>query len=334
MKKKTTKPGAAVPGYKLPTVKRKQRTDPHRPGAIIPAHYVHVLHYNLATTMDSYPIPAFGVDCRTDRAHWSADGKTYTRPPEHLDPERGECCVIGLAAAGAHLQGGAGQCGVCSTHFVYGEVWRHEPTGEYLHLGHVCGRNYGLLADRSAFELAAGRAANAAARRVKVELNREAREAFLAAHPGLAEALQLDHPVVQDIAQRFQQYTRLSDKQVALVVRLHAESQVPDSCDHCNGEHALDVCPKRKPLATGRQELCLRVLGTRIVGSDYGETLKLLGLDTASGCKVWCTVPSGTLSRVKGPLRGRTVTVRATVQASDRDPWFFFASRPTLLAVA
>lgn len=56
-------------------------------------------------------------------------------------------------------------------------------------------------------------------------LTRQAK--FLAEHPGLETALATDHYIVRDIAARFQQWGSLSEKQVALVLKLAGEATQP-----------------------------------------------------------------------------------------------------------
>jgi hypothetical protein len=150
-----------------------KRTDPHRPGAIVPADYEHVLSYNGATSQDGWPVPSFGINCELDGRTWrDAEGNVVPQSSrkavrcvngKHADD--GRCCVMGLLhVADVRMVGNACRCTVCGTEFVYGEVWLHVPTGEHVHVGHICGRKYELLADRSAFELRAGRARAAAAK--------------------------------------------------------------------------------------------------------------------------------------------------------------------------
>lgn len=71
---------------------------------------------------------------------------------------------------------------------------------------------------------AAARAEEETAQKTEREANRRA---FLNDHPGLEDDLKVDHPVVKDIADRFSNWCNLSDKQVALVRKLAAESRRP-----------------------------------------------------------------------------------------------------------
>lgn len=309
-----------------------KRTDPHRKGAIIPAEYAHVMSYNLATSENGWPIPAFGIDCVSDRGYWQKDAEGEdVRYVAGKHSETGRCCVIGLREVAKVIfakHGGPGKCTACGTAFVYGEVWEHTPTGEHVHIGHICGTKYGLLVDRSAFELEAGRRKAAAAVQAQKAANTEARKAFLDATPGLEAALATNHPIVQDIAVKFRsQYTSLTEAQVKLVFKLANEKAAPEACDYCQGAHKIEECPDRKPVEEGRMEVRGRVLGTKTQESQYGTTLKMLVL-LDYGSKLWATVPAG-LKGGNASLRGAKVKFVATVQRSEQDAYFGFGSRPT-----
>jgi hypothetical protein len=234
-----------------------------------------------------------------------------------------------VAKAKFASHGTTGKCTACGAQFVYGEVWRHEPTGEHIHVGHICGTKYGLLADRSAFELEAGRRAQAAAIAAQKAVNAEKRKAFLEAHEGLEKALETPHRIVGDIKRRFEKFCTLSDKQIALVYKLAAEETAPKVCDHCHGDHELDDCPERTPLTDGRQELCGRILSVQAREEFFGTSLKMLVLLT-TGAKVWGTLPQS-LCSVDGILRGKTV--QFTAQVTAKDQFFGFFSRPTRASV-
>lgn len=49
----------------------------------------------------------------------------------------------------------------------------------------------------------------------------------LANYPGLEDALKCSHPIVQDIAFRFNRWGSLSEKQIALVLKLAADANKP-----------------------------------------------------------------------------------------------------------
>lgn len=299
-----------------------KRNDPHRKGAIIPGDYHHWLSYNLSTQQDGWPIPAFGVNCEIDRRTTDTDGTVHNG--QH-DPD-GRCCVIG--AMGVHkmaAHGGTGQCTACGAHFVYGEMWRHEPTGEMIHVGHICGEKYGLLVDRSAFELEAGRRAAAVATKLLKEQKAAERAEFLADYPGLEEALKADHYIVADIASRFRQYCSLSEKQVELVLKIADRiNNPPPAEDHV-------------PAPEGKQTFTGTVVSAKWQESDfsrYGGCVKItVKVATTNGTWLaWGTAPAAILDAERedpdNELKGSTVEITATLTRSDRDQHFCFFKRP------
>lgn len=212
-----------------------KRTDPHRPGAIIPAHYEPVLAYNCATSQDGWPVPSYGITCALDGRVTLADGTVKNGECR----EHGDCCCVAAQnrahADGKTVYGNPGKCGSCGAWFVYGELWRHTLTGDLVHLGHDCAQKYELMMDRSAAELANQRNRAAVATQIRKAERAEDRAAFLAAHEGLAAAFEVGDAsspsrgaqIIADIANRFTQFCNLSDKQIALVMKLADEIRNP-----------------------------------------------------------------------------------------------------------
>lgn len=281
-----------------------KRTDIHRPAAIIPAHYRYYTSYALATTVDGWPVPAWNIEV-----------------------------VTGLRASGAAFArtGGLGKCSICGANFIYGDIWVHEPSGEHLHVGHDCADKYEMLADRSAFELEHGRLKAASAREAAKAHNREVRQAFLDAHPGLAEALETDHHIVRDIRSRFQEFRSLSDKQVALVMKIAAEARRPAA------EKEKTVAA---PIVGGRQTFTGTVVSAKVMETAYGDSCKMtVKVATADGVWLaWGTAPAGLLEAVAdiaqqknisrcAALRGTVVEVTAALKPG-RESNFALLVRP------
>lgn len=299
-----------------------KRTDPHRPGAIIPAEYTYVMSYALASSEGGWPMPSMGITCRLDRriTRKREDGTEEVINGEH-DAD-GECCVVGLrevAKAKFAATGGTGKCSVCGACYIYGDVWRHDPSGEHIHIGHDCARKYSMLVDRSAHELALGRLRAATATQLIRERNAEERAAFLAQHPGLAEDFAMDHHIIRDIKARFEEYRTLSDKQVALVRKIATELRTPR------------VTEEHVPAPTGRVTFKGKVVAARSVESAYGTALKItVKVSTPKGSWLaWMTAPRAVLDDAgdHGGIRGCDVEITATLTAG-RDPHFAFGKRP------
>jgi hypothetical protein len=290
------------------------RNDIHRSSEIIPANYENVLFYNLATTDDGWPIPAFGVDCRMDHAERDSKGSIIKRG-EHAD--NGRCCLVGLRdryRAKWAQHGGTGQCTVCGTRFVYGEIWRHRETGEHIHVGHICAEKYKLIADYGEFKLGYEAFKKARATELKRKMVEEDVELILNEVDGLREAFKVDHDIVDDIRERFERTGRISEKQIALVLKLKKQSEEPEK--------------KLLSVPTGRVEVKGQILTSKVVDGYYGSQHKML-VEVESGegvYRVYGTVPAA-LERIDGPLKGKRVSFVATL--SERELGFGFFKRPS-----
>lgn len=291
------------------------RTDIHRESELIPANYEHVFSYNLSSTQDGWPVPSFGVNCELDG--------------RHTDPETGEvvngkhspdlnCCVVGLRIKGVKFadHGTTGKCTACGAAFIYGDIWKHIPTGEHIHTGHICADKMGMLADRSAYELARDRIRRATITQLQREKNAEEREVFLANHPGLKDALEVDHYIVADIKSKFIQWRSLSDKQIELVFKIAKEVNNPKP-------EEIRV-PAR--ITNGRQVVEGEVVSIKGYEGYYGYTTKMLVKinETDGHWLAWGTVPNA-ISDVE---RGDKVRFVAKLEQGD-EPHFSRFSRPS-----
>jgi hypothetical protein len=293
-----------------------KRTDPHRPGAIVPAEYRYVLSYNLATAMDGWPIPAFGINCAIDRLKIDATGHGV-EAGKHNEDRR--CCVVGLRTApGAKFAatGSSGKCSICGAIFVYGDVWQHEPTGEFIHLGHTCAAKYEMLADRSAWELENGRARDAAAAQVTRRQREEARDAFLVANPGLGDDLGLEHRILQDLAAKLYRWGSLTDPQVTLARKIAGEVRNPPPAE------LVVPAPEGNGITVRG-----RVVSVKTHESMYGDVQKMtIKVTTPEGVWLaWSTVPDGLYDGT--PLRDREVELVGNLTRGS-DAHFAFCKRP------
>lgn len=294
------------------------RHDTHRPSQIIPGDYTNVLFYNLPTSQEGLSVPSFGVNCELDRAERDQHGYIVKKGKHAVD---GLCCLVGLrtiAEVKFADNGTTGQCTVCSTHFVYGEVWRHDPTGEHIHVGHICANKYNLLADYSEHELAYKRFRAARAREIQRRLKAEKVKEILSSVEGLEQALETPHEIVEDIKSRFHRVGRISEKQIALVFKLCRESFAPKRMK------------KKASVPVGRQTVQGRVVSTKLVESYYGSQLKMLvEVSTDDGFyRVFGTVP-GSLYGFEIAGGDKTVEFTANFERSRDDESFGFFKRPS-----
>jgi hypothetical protein len=285
-----------------------KRTDTHRAGAIIPAHYREVLHYELPGGDGMH----FAWDCERPTFEMGSGGGCKGHP--HFGDA---CCVRRLQTSGVKFaeHGAPGKCTACGAAFRRGAVFVHD-NGEHIHLGHDCADKYEMLMDRSAFEVEMGRHQKARATQLVRQQNAEERAAFLDAHPGLDLDLQVDHRIVRDIAARFEQYRTLSDKQVALVQKLAAEARNPPPP------------PKHVAAPTGRVDFCGRIVSKKCVESDFGLTTKItVEVTEADGTwLVWCTLPSDAADAERGDVLQFSATLEV-----GREKHFAFGKRPMLV---
>jgi hypothetical protein len=316
--------------------RRRQRTDPHRPGAIIPADYEPVLFYACARQF----VPSYGVDCVREaqqarammryESHGVLDAQLDAMPePTHAEGKL--CCIAALRESGERFAdtGGTGHCTICGAGFIEGEVWKHTPTGILVHLGHQCARKYELLADRSEWELARARRAAALATAITRAQNAERRNAFLAAHPELPDLLAVDHYITRDIARKFTtDHSRdLSDAQLALLAKLKV-----DVAEAATRKAAQDA-ERHVPAPTGRVTFTGEIVSAKTVESDFGEVTKLVVKMTTDDGATWIAYLNEQSAAHDGwPLRGRTITLAATL-TPGRDAHFAFGKRPTLKAL-
>lgn len=300
-----------------------KRTDPHRPGAIIPGEYSPVMSYALPSSSGGGRVPGWRVNCITDNSYVDDAGVTHLG--HHAEGDL--CCIVRMMERGHKFaaQGSIGKCSVCGAAYKYGDVWRHDPTGEHIHVGHDCADKYEMLMDRSAFELEMGRRRHAAGIVLEKARKNEQRTAFLSKRPGLAEALELDHRITRDIKARFMQWCELSDKQVAFVLKLHNEANQPK------------VEEKHVKAPTGKRiQFKGTIMSRKSVETAYGMTTKIVvKVETDQGSWLaYGTAPEALRDVVRESnreWRGIIVELRATLESS-KDEHFVFMKRPTFLA--
>lgn len=313
-------------------MKKSQRTDEHRPGAIVPARYTHWNSYSLASSSGGFAMPSIGVDCAQPYPIYTYDAKTdrsvvtgYEHP---VCPDSGRCCVRSThrhaEAEGRAIFGNAGKCGVCGACFVYGSMFRHE-NGEIVHMGHDCADKYEAMYDLSAWEVQRNRQEKALATAITAAKNEAERASFLDKFPGLAEDLALatskDLPqtkgagILVDIARKFVTYRSLSPKQVEFVAKLANEIRNPPAP---KAEETKVEAPTGKGV-----EFEGEIVSVKNVEGQWGwstkVTVKVMRPDGAGIWLAWGTLPANMCDLFSGntqSLKGVRVAVKATLEAS------------------
>jgi hypothetical protein len=200
---------------------------------------------------------------------------------------------------------------------------RHIPTNEVVVFGSDCTKRLGF-ADKHAFKLAQLQA-RADARKVRFTIWNQ-RQAFLAEHPAIAQALlDIEQPMhakntfVKDVLAKLDQYGSLSDRQVEAVVKSLARDV------EYAARKTVEATEAKGDAPSGRAEVTGTVLSTKWVETDFGSTQKML-VKIENGARVWVSVPGKETIE-----RGDTITVRATWTPSKDDKSFGFGSRPHLV---
>jgi hypothetical protein len=230
-----------------------------------------------------------------------------------------------------------GTCDHCGTRFAYGAVFAHTVSEDFIVVGHVCADETFGVHNRRKLDLKRAKEKAAGGRkRLKMKA---AVEAMCEANPGLAEALELHekHYILADLKHKAYRYGDLSEKQIALALKLAVEATKPVECEFCGGDHEEDHCEKREKAPVSEERLVVtgKVLGCKVKESHWGSQLKML-FRTDAGYKIWTTVPS-TIGFPKTKLKeagdfqegikGRRLQFKVRLDKSD-DPYFCFGNRP------
>lgn len=269
------------------------RTDLHRPGALIPVDYRCVACF-------SFPTGPEGIDPEgymDEYQEWS-----NTHPDSELTK---------------HDNGG---CAICGTHYRHGAIMLHIPTGDFIEIGHRCASTHALALSDTGFQRALKKQRKL--RQVEITRARKAakRADFLAEHPGLEVALQGDHYITRDMAAKFQRYLALSDKQIALAMKLAAEEP-----ERKEAERQTD-CPE------GRIEVEGEVVGLGRKDTDWGSARYTMTVEVTTDAgtfRIWGTQPTS----LDDAARGSRVRFTATIARSSDDHSFGFFKRPARAVV-
>lgn len=271
------------------------RTDQHRPATLITENY------SMGVTFDN----RVGTE-------WP--------PTEH------QVRVLQMAreaAATSSVGRGIHQCHHCGASIRYGAVLHHV-SGESIIVGETCLDRFGLSSSefhtmRKAAELDRARHAI-----------RQAIAAFSAANPDLAWLGEKVTPephaangFLVDVARKLRTYGSLSDRQIDAV----RKAVIRDA--ERVARQAAEALEPTVPVPTGRVVIAGTIVATKWQDSDYGGSLKMLiRVETPAGSfKLWGSVPKGLDAQM-----GDAVTLKATIEPSERDESFGFMKRPTLVA--
>jgi hypothetical protein len=277
-----------------------QRTDPHRPGAIVPQDYDLEFYFTSAVDPDGFSLDEDGLKQLAD----FEDRKLMVN---------------------IH---GAFQCDICGAWYTWGAGFIHTPSGMIVTMGRDCAEKYQVAANMPGWERYKGMAIDKArARARRAEMRAKVRE-FAAAHPDVMVALKAikgDY-VGNDLRHNLMKWGSLTAPQIKYVFTLQARVARKAEWDAAEAEiNWIDV-----PVSSKRVTVSGEVLTIKWQENDYGGSLKmLLRVDTDEGSyKLW-----GTVAAAIDPKRGDLVTFDARVERSRDDSKFGFYNRPTKASI-
>lgn len=276
-------------------MKRTQRTDPHRPGAIIPADY------------EMFGFFAYG----------GSDGMPSYNMELLQSPAVQQGGIV-------HIDRASGGCQVCGKHYRFGALFKHTPTGQFIKMGHECARKYEILADFAGFDAAFAAHERANAVQVQAALNQRRFDEFCAARPGLREALAFEHRISVDLADRLRRFGSLSDPQCNLAFKLLSDAYCP-----AKAPDAVVPAPEGRCTVRGKVVKLEERVGDW--GACWKMTVKVI---TPAGVWLaWGTAPGILLEQAgDAPVRGQEVEFTATFKRG-RDAHFALFSRPVKASI-
>jgi hypothetical protein len=282
-----------------------KRTDIHREGAIIPADYEYIFSYSLSTTDGGWPVPSYNANCNLDT-------RILGMPDKGHHPD-GMCCIVGMHESGKPFAkyGTTGKCTICGASFIYGDIWRHIPSGEYIHVGHTCADKMNYV-DRRHFEGSRERFVNFSMKGIRLEQ-------FIQKNPMFKEIFDLaekvQNKILLDMRENVRNWGSLTEKQVAFAMKIVGRINNP----------ATEPAPLT--LSEGRVTVSGRFVGVREELGAYGYVRKgmllVSGVD-GSLAKIWTTVPSGC-----DPTAGES-SITLTLKRGGKQG-HYFGSRPMFL---
>ena len=293
--------------------KQTARTDPHRPSAIVPTDYVfqdgYVTYVKIHEDEDYSDMGVF-------------DGLTEE---ELFRPSP-------LFSKSTYLK-----CDVCGASHKWGSLFLHQPTGQYVKMGHECARKYQMLGAWADAERTSKRKVKdrRGAALLKAKRRRDLR-AWLAsdvATPEVRRALRTDHYIIKDIRGKLIKWGSISEKQAALCVKI--------TDDEALKRAENDVKLDKAPVVTGEKREIEGVVVSAKSQDGWGRgqvnykmTIKVREAD--GYWLAWGTVPSAMFDDVPvgsngqlQALKGCKVRLTGTFAVSDKDDGFTFYKRPT-----
>lgn len=324
----------------------KQRTDPHRPGAIMPPDYKYVLSFGrMPPSAPGQPPVRYNVDLALKM--WKEE-KFF------------------------RIRSGIFTCVICGAHYDHGDIWLHVPTGEHITLGHDCADKYGMHSNRNAWRAWHRQQTKLRAQAAKEKKYKMAALRFLDERPELKAvfdslppkpeprpvhepderhqgplscfdagcpvcsfldpveqavvgrdgAFLVSEPrqvlILREMLGKLNHYGSMSDRAVEFALKLAQELEAAKNAPPREEE-------KHVPAPEGRVQVRGRVVSVKRYEGEFGVSYKMTVKvqEDEGSWLVWVSVPSGLEVE-----RGETVEFRATLKRG-LDEHFALGKRPT-----
>lgn len=301
-----------------------QRSDIHRPSLLDPSEYEFVAAFYQGTNAQMFDA-------------YQADHEIYDTRVEWIHPDYRSKRTVGSARRdGEQVFTGnyavKNTCDHCGANFAHGVLFLHVPTGDLIHVGHICANDTIGLPSRAA---ATRRTAEKAAAEEKARIARhEERKSWQEENDDVVSYLaQLPadaHHFLIEMKSSLHKWGSLFPKQADAVRKFIKSEQ-----DRKDNPAPVEPEPTT-PLIEGRREIKGTILSVKWQESMYGNTPKML-VREADGNKVWGTVAESVFSQgfdvSTAGLKGREVIFTGTVERSRDDEHFGFYKRPSGMKV-
>ncbi|MCP4900926.1 MAG: hypothetical protein GY906_28495 [bacterium] len=282
-----------------------------RPSTIVPSEFEHLDSYDLGNGSD---IPSFNLG--------------YVS--RFMEQDTAD-----------NYKGDLGRCCVCGTHFRYGEIWRHKPSGIKICIGHQCAHKYGLMAITPEYNQRHAAWIRKLERLKERRVIRSEIKKFLISNPDISDHLRGDHRITRDLRAKLIHWGALSPKQIQLAANIKRQEKEQHQAD-------VDLGPSM-PAITDRHEMTGVIMTMKwVAGYSTDDIPKMLvRVDGPDGWyKVWGTIPDKLcddlmklrdmdaeeaegLMEIVRRLHPRIKFTATVVESGKDDPTFAFFKRPS-----
>lgn len=231
------------------------------------------------------------------------------------------------------------QCSHCGAHLRYCAMMVREDVNEYIFVGEDCLTNRFTNLTKDEFQKLRKAAAQGAERnKIKNMMVAQIDEVPALAWLTYPQALVNFGIFINDVAAKFRQYGKLTDKQVTAVCKAIEAETIRAEIKAAQALKDAQMVAEGVAAPTGKATVTGEVVFAEMRDGNYGTEYKMLVV-TEDGWKYWGTIPANILRDVwaniepgqgiKNYLKGKIVTLTATFTPKATEPMFAFVNRPT-----